>query len=145
VDPTPVEIPPDPRADPFYAGALRRILRVLLVLGALAPLVVWWFYGFATAAGFFLGSALSWLNFKWLVRGVEGLVDRIVDAQSRERGASIVFRFLLRYILVGMVAYAIFRGSSQAFRGFLFGLGLPVAAILSEAAYEVYAALRYGY
>jgi small-conductance mechanosensitive channel len=145
VDQAPTGIQPDPRAEPFYAGALRRIVRILLVLAVLLPAGIWWRYGFATAAGFFLGAAVSWLNFKSLVRGVEGLMERIVEAHSRERGASIVLRFLLRYVLVGIVAYAIFRGSSQAFGGFLFGLGLPVAAILGEAAYEVYAALRYGY
>ena len=134
-----------PRAESFYAGALRRIVRTLLVLAILLPIPIGWRYGSMTGAGFFLGAAVSWLNFKSLVRGVEGLMNRIVDAHSRERGGSVVLRFLLRYVLVGVIAYVIFRGSPEAFRGFLFGLGVPVAAILSEAGYEVYAALRYGY
>lgn len=145
MDPAPTEAQSNPRAESFYASALRRIVRTLLILAMVLPVGVWWCYGFAAAAGFFLGAAVSWLNFKSLVRGVEGLIDRIVDAQSRERGGSVVLRFLLRYVLVGIVAYAIFRGSFEAFRGFLFGLGVPVAAILSEAAYEAYVALRYGY
>ena len=145
MDPAPVEIPPNPRADPFYAGALRRVLKTLVVLGAVIPFPIWWIYGLATAAGFFLGATLSWLNFRWLMHGVEGLIDRLIDAHSRERGASVVLRFALRYVLVAIVAYAIFKSSFEAFRGFLFGLGVPVAAILSEAAYEAYVALRYGY
>ena len=71
-------------------------------------------------------------------------IQIIANAQSHERGGSVVLRFLLRYVLVGIVAYAIFKSSSQAFWGFLFALGLPVAAILGEAAYEAYGALRYG-
>jgi hypothetical protein len=106
---------------------------------------VWCRYGLAPALGFFLGSTVSWLNFKSLVRGVEALMDRIADTQSRERGGSVVLRFLLRYVLVGILAYVIFKSSFQAFWGFLGALGLPVAAILGEAAYEVYGALRYGY
>lgn len=133
------------RAEAFYSAALRRILRVLLALSFLIPPIVGWRYGWATALGFLLGGLVSWLNFKSLARGVEGLMDRITNAQSRERGGSVILRFLLRYLLVGILAYAIFRGSSQAFWGFLFALGLPVAAILGEAAYEAYGALRYGY
>ena len=135
----------EPRAESFYSGALRRIVRTLLVLAVLFPIPIGLRYGLATAVGFFLGAALSWLNFKSLVRGVGGLMDRIVDAHSRERSGVIVLSFLLRYVLVGVVGYGIFRGSSEAFRGFLFGLGVSVAAILGEAGYEVYAALRYGY
>lgn len=135
----------EPRADSFYSGALRRIVRTLLALAVLFLVPIGWRYGLATAAGFFLGAALSWLNFMSLVRGVEGLMNRIVEAHSRERGGAVLLRFLLRYVLVGVVAYGIFKGSSEAFRGFLFGLGMPVAAILGEAAYEAYAALRYGY
>jgi hypothetical protein len=139
----PTEIPPE--ADRFYAGAVQRIVRVLLALTVVTPFAVWRFYGAACASGFFLGSLISWLNFKSLAYSVEGLADRIVEARSRERGGTIVTRFLLRYVLVGIVAYAIFRGSSQAFRGFLFGLCLPVGAMLCEAAFEAYAAFRRGY
>lgn len=141
----PIDVPPNPQADHFYAGAVRRIVRVLLVLALISPLPVWRFYGTLAAAGFFLGALVSWFNFKSLARSVEGLADRIVETHSRERGGIVVLRFLLRYVLVGIVAYAIFRGSLQAFRGFLFGLCLPVGAMLCEAAFEAYSALRRGY
>jgi hypothetical protein len=136
---------PEEQAESFYSAALRRILRVLLALSFLVPPLVWWRYGWAAAFGFLLGGLVSWLNFKSLVRGVEGLMDRVANTQSRERGGSVILRFLLRYVLVGILGYAIFKSSSQAFWGFLFALGLPVAAILGEAAYEAYGALRYGY
>jgi hypothetical protein len=51
----------------------------------------------------------------------------------------------MRYALVGIVAYAIFKGSSQAFGGLLFGLCLPVAGMLGEAVYEAHGAFRRGY
>jgi hypothetical protein len=51
-------------------------------------------------------------------------------------------RFVLRYLLVGVVAYAIFKGSALAFRGFLWGLLIPAAALMLEAAWESYMALR---
>jgi ATP synthase I subunit len=139
------ELPPNSVAEHFYEGAIRRIVRILLVLAVITPWPVWWLYGRGPAAGFFLGALISWVNFKALARSVEALASRIVEAQSRERGGTVVLRFLLRYVLVGIVAYAIFRGSLQAFRGFLFGLCLLVGAMLCEAAWEAYAALRRGY
>jgi hypothetical protein len=146
-------VPPDPPQSPafisaaeqFYSGAIRRILRILAVLAVALLAPIWLAFGMASSLGFAAGAAASWLNFHSLARGVEGLADRIVNAQSRERGAVVVARFLLRYLLVGIVAYAIFKGSYYAFRGFLAGLCLPVAAILSEAVYEAYAAFRRGY
>jgi hypothetical protein len=135
----------DPIADQFYAGAIRRILKGLIGFGLVLTVPVWWLCGAACASGFAAGAAVSWLNFQSLASGVEGLAGRITEAQSQERGRVVVGRFLLRYLLVGIVAYAIFKSSSQAFPGFLYGLCLPVAAMLSEAAYEAYGALRRGY
>jgi hypothetical protein len=54
-------------------------------------------------------------------------------------------RFLLRYLLVAAIGYVIFVSSLGAFRGFLFGVCAPVAAMLMEAAYEGYMALRRAY
>lgn len=126
----------------LYARALPRMLRVMLV--ASIPLLVpaWWVYSWPGAIGFAAGALISWINFRALARGVEGLADRIVNQQSREKGRKIVLRFVVRYGLVGVVAYAIFRGSALAFRGFLWGLCLPVAAMMAEAAFEAYLAFR---
>ena len=132
-------------AEQFYAGAIRRILKLLVVLPIVLAAPVWWFCGPSCALGFVAGAAVSWLNFQSLARGVEGLGDRIALTHSSERGGVVVARFLLRYLLVGMVAYVIFNSSPKAFPGFLYGLCLPVAAMLCEAAYEVYGALRRGY
>jgi ATP synthase I chain len=92
--------------------------------------------------GFAFGAAVSYVNFHSLTRGVEGLADRIVNRNSREKGGRILLRFMVRYGLVAAVAYAIFEGSSVAFHGFLWGLCVPAAALLVEAAWEGYAAFR---
>jgi hypothetical protein len=132
----------DARLAALYARALPRMLRVMLFASVplLAP--AWWFYSWPGAIGFAAGALISWINFRALARGVEGLADRIVNQNSREKGRKIVLRFLVRYGLVGVVACAIFRGSALAFRGFLWGLCLPVAAMMVEAAFEAYVAFR---
>jgi hypothetical protein len=128
--------------DSFYGRAIPRMLRTMLVVGVLLLAPVFWLYGWAGAVGVAAGSAISYINFRTLISGVEALGDRIVNRQSKERGWAIVLRFLVRYGLVGIAAYAIFKSSALAFRGFLWGLCLPVAAMMVEAGVEAYAAFR---
>jgi len=134
--------PADLRLASFNERALPRMFRAMLVSGALALAPAFWRYGWPGAIGFAAGAAVSCINFRALERSVEALADRIVNRRSREKGGRIVLRFLLRYALVAAVAYAIFRGSALAFRGFLWGLCLPVAAMMIEAAVEAWAAFR---
>ncbi len=125
-----------------YERVIPRVLRNMVVVSILLAGPAFWFYGWAGSIGFAFGATVSYVNFRSLTRGVEGLADRIVNRNSGERGGRIVLRFLVRYGLVGAAAYAIFMSSSLAFRGFLWGLCVPVAALMAEAAWEGYAAFR---
>ncbi len=135
-------LPADLRLQAFNERALSRMFRTLVVVSVLLLVPAFWRYGWIGAIGFAAGAAISCINFRALQRSVEALADRIVNRQSKEKGGRIVLRFLLRYGLVGAVAYAIFKGSALAFHGFLWGLCLPVAAMMIEAALEAYAALQ---
>jgi len=132
--------PADLRLQAFNERALARIFRTLLVVSVLLIGPAFWRYGWLGAIGFAAGAAVSCLNFRALQTSVEALADRIVNRQSREKGGRIVARFLVRYGLVAVAAYAIFKGSALAFRGFLWGLCLPVVAMMIEAALEAFAA-----
>jgi hypothetical protein len=137
------EIPPsDLRLQAFNERALSRMFRTMLVVGVALIAPAFWKYHAPGAIGFAAGAAVSCINFRALQRSVEVLADRIVNRQSAEKGGSIVFRFVVRYALVGAAAYAIFNSSALAFRGFLWGLCLPVAGMMIEAAAEVWAAFR---
>jgi ATP synthase I chain len=127
-----------------YERIIPRVLRNMLVVSALLLGPAFWFYGWAGSIGFAFGAGVSYVNFRSLTRGVEGLADRIVNRNSREKGGWIVLRFVVRYGLVGAAAYAIFKSSSLAFRGFLWGLCVPVAALMAEAVWEGYGAFRRG-
>jgi hypothetical protein len=131
-------------AETFYSGALARIVRLMpaLALGVL-PLLLWR-WRWPVAVGFAVGALLSIYNFWSLSRSVQALADRITEGGSRESGGRIVALLLLRYMVIGAVAYGIFRGSIAAVYGLLGGLFLPVAAISCEAAFELYIALRRG-
>ena len=137
--------PPDPAAEAFYSGAYRRMAGFMLALGlaALAPL--WWKAGGRFVFGFATGCVIAFVNFYWLKRGVEALADRITQSGRPQSGKGIVARFLLRYLLIALGAYAIFKVSAASVYGLLTGLCLPVAGILCEAGYEVFASIRRGY
>lgn len=130
------------RLGPVLARAIPRMLRMMAVTSLLLLAPAFWIYGWRGAVGFAAGALVSYVNFLALTRGVESLADRIVNRQSEEKGRKIVVRFLVRYGLVAIVAYVIFKGSALAFRGFLWGLCLPVAAMMIEAGFEAYAAFR---
>jgi ATP synthase I chain len=126
----------------IYARIIPRVLRNMLVVSVLLVGPAFWFYRWAGAIGFAFGAAVSYVNLRSLTQSVEGLADRIVNRNSREKGGLIILRFVVRYGLVAAVAYAIFKSSPLAFRGFLWGLCVPVAALMAEAAWEGYTAFR---
>ena len=132
------------RSEQFYAGAYARIVRLMMVLGVMLSVVTLVRFGAMVAAGFAVGCAIGMLNFHWLKRVVSTLADRATGSGRKQGSAGVVFRFLLRYLLVAAAAYAIFRVSLASLYGLLAGLFLPVAAIMVEAVYEVYVAVRRG-
>lgn len=116
----------------------------MLVLAVAATIACGWRFGWRFALGMACGCAVAYLNFHWLKSGVEALADRIVEAGKPQSGKGIVFRFLLRYVLMGLAAYGILTVSPASLYGLFAGLFLPVAAIACEAAYEAYMALARG-
>ena len=112
---------------------MARLLRATAIFGFLMAGFAAWRFGWRSGAGLAAGVVIADLNLASLNRAVEGLADRIVNAQSGERGGSLIARFLFRYVLILVVSYVIFRGSSQAFQSFLVGLCSPVAALMLEA------------
>src|ERR1700683_2691727 len=135
--------PPDPQeaqtaADRFFSAAIPRMVRFEIILGSVLGPHAAWRFGAVTALGVAAGAFVAYLSFRSLNKAVQSLAARIVDSNQPGAGFSLVNGFFLRYILAGIVAYVIFTGSSRAFRGFLFGLCTPVAALLLEAGFWVY-------
>jgi hypothetical protein len=131
-------------AERFYSGALDRIRRFMFVIGSAAVGVASWKFGVRFGIGLALGCAIAFVNFYWLKRAISGFVDRAAGAPSSQSGSGIVARFLLRYVLMAIGAYAVLTVSPASLDGFLAGIFLPVAAIICEAAYDVYIALSRG-
>lgn len=133
-----------PDSESFYSGALDRIYRLMLALAVLLSAAAWWRYGWRIALGFACGSTVAYLNFYWLKRVVAALADRATQSGQTQSSEGVVWRFLLRYVLMGFGAYVIFTVSPASLYGLFAGLFLPVAAIAGEAAYELWVALARG-
>lgn len=133
------------QAEEFYSGALRRITRLMPIIAVLGTVVLTARFGMMLGAGFALGCAVAYLNFHWLKRAVIALADRVTNSGKPQSSKGIVLRFLLRYGLIALACYGIFRVSAASLYGLFAGFFLPVAAIACEAGYEVYVALRRGF
>ena len=125
--------PRQPAAEHFYSGALlphpplHGGARAVVDCGSLVE--VW----LAPRRGFAFGCAIAYLNFYWLKRVIVGFADRATGDRTSQSGQGIVFRFLLRYVLMALGAYVILTVSPASLNGLLAGLFLPVAAIGCEA------------
>jgi hypothetical protein len=114
----------------------------MLALGTVVVLALWFRWRWSPALGFLAGAVVSVVNFYWLKKTIEAFAERVVHPETQRRTPAVVGRFLLRYALIAAIGYAIVKGSANSMYGFCGGLFLPVGAILIEAAYEVYLALR---
>jgi small-conductance mechanosensitive channel len=130
-----------PESDRFYAGALDRIRILMIVLGGALSVAAWFAFGIRPALGFLLGCVIAYLNFQWLKSGVSGLADRATNSGKAQSGKGIIARFMLRYVLLGVAAYAILTSFPASLTGLFAGLFLPVGAIACEAVYEVFTAI----
>ena len=136
------EAPVDSEA--FYSGALERIRWYMIAIAVLATTIALLRFGVRPALGVALGCVIAYLNFRWLKRVVTAMTERITSTGKTHSGKGIVFRFILRYVLVGLAAYVIVSVSPASLYGLFVGLFLPVAAIACEAGYEVYVAVARG-
>jgi hypothetical protein len=115
----------------FFERALARITRwtLWMTVGGILVAVIW--RGWTWAAGFALGSAVSWLNFR--------LMKQVVDSlgQKRPTRKRVAILAGLRYALLGGGAYAILHYSRISMTATLIGLFVSVAAVIVEICFEL--------
>jgi hypothetical protein len=119
--------------DVSLEALLRRAIRIILIFGLLASLVLWKASGWRNAAMMATGAAISAASiFEWL--RLIRLINAKLDRQQMPKGAAQAFVFfLLRLVIFAAAIY----GSLRCFHGsvvaLLCGLGLAVLAIVWEA------------
>ncbi len=135
----------------LLAGAEQRIARGIWVLGIAGIGACWLWGGWSWGVGFTVGAALSALNFHWM-KGAVGTLADLASSQAVQEAAGepprkpetapVVARVVLRFALIGIAGYVIFKSSFISLGAFFAGLFLFLAAILIEIIYQVYAAFR---
>src|SRR6185312_1464387 len=77
-DPTPL----DPVMEQRLSGAYRRILRVAITLSVAGTFAAALFFTWQSGLVLAIGSLLAYINFVWLHRGTERLVERIIASNQ---------------------------------------------------------------
>ena len=131
----------DPAASSAQAWqSEKRISWLTLVLGGVAGLGAGYFRGAAWGGGIFIGSVLSWLNFRWLRQGMDALVNA-ATAQAEQKTVHVpvgtYFKMAFRYGLIGLVVYVIFKYLNVPLLSMILGLGALGAATMAVSVHEI--------
>ena len=128
---------------PIESGARteRRIAWLTLVFGSAASAAaavagkrIW-------ATGLLIGAVLAWLNFRWLRRGLDGLVAASAAQAGVEQprvplGA--YFAAVFRYGLIALIVYAIFKLLQVPLASMVVGMCALAAAAIAASVYELW-------
>ena len=153
--PWPDPTPADPVMEERLSGAYRRILRAAIYISVIGVLTATVLVNWHCGLGLAVGALLAYINFVWLHRGTERLVQRMISAgkpaepdetagldravesnKTKPRKVRFAFPFPLRYALLFGVAYVILKSYPRLLMGFIVGLILPILAAMGEGIYE---------
>jgi len=116
--------------DAWFQRAASRIVKLMAVLAAAGTVAAFFWRGWLGSAGFAVGAAISWLNFRWLKQ----LTDALGGPPLR-RGRALFLG--LRYLILGGGAYVILRYSQISLTAVLAGLFVSIAAVIVEILFEL--------
>ncbi len=126
--------------DSHYAAIERRIVKFLIALGIAITIGAGIGWGLRAAEAAAVGTAVCWLNFRWLCHGASALI-RLGQAQATHENPRVPplthLKFFGRLLLLLVVAYVILAWLRLPAISFLCGLVAVVPAILLELGYEL--------
>lgn len=134
---------PPANSHAFEDSAYQRISKFMVWTTIATTPALWIGLGMHFAIGFIVGCVIAIANFQWLKQIVNHLADKVIKS-GRSASSPLVARFLLRYSLIALAAYIIFKISVTAVYGLFAGLTVPIAAVLLELLYEARTAFQRG-
>ena len=114
--------------------AVGRISRLTLAITGAGAAIYFAMAGWRGGCGFLLGAIVSYLNFRWLKRTVNALGE---TAGGKPPRAWVAVVLGMRYLLLGLGAYAIVRFSEISLTAALVGLFVSTAAVILEILIEL--------
>lgn len=132
----------EPKAAERLPGAAteQRISWLTLIFGLFAALLVAVLRDRLWGAGLGIGTALAWLNFRWLKKGLDALVVASTVQAGREKPVvplSSYFGILFRYGLIAAAVYVIFVYLRVPLLSMVVGLCALGAATIVASVYEI--------
>jgi ATP synthase I chain len=118
----------------LYDGTEQRLVRrihiIMAVLAAFGIVVAAIYWGISGGLGFAAGSAVSFLNFRWMSR----IVSTLGTKEVKPMPALVLGG---RYLLFAAIGYGIFVYSEKGFLAALVGCFIHIAAVMLEVIYEL--------
>src|SRR5438874_2261278 len=111
-------------------------LLIGLMAGAAAAIAGNWFW----ASGLVIGTALAWLDFRWLRKGLDALVIAATAQAGAEKPRVPVgayFRAVFRYALIAFFVYVIFKVLKVPLASMVVGLCSLAGAAMAASVYEI--------
>jgi hypothetical protein len=134
-------VPPEPASAPFLGERIvRRISFLIPTFGISAGVLAGLLHHWDWAEGLVLGSALAWLNFHWLRRGLGAFTSAVATANNTKRRRASPATYLaaaFRYALIGLALYVIFKFLHVSLVSLAVGLCAFAAAIITAAVWEI--------
>jgi ATP synthase I chain len=124
----------------FSDSTVRRVEWLTLALGGIGTIWAATRWGWKGAAGLAIGTALSWINFRWIKGSVRTVTRAATAEPETQRGPSRVstyLKFFLRFILLVGVVYVILTRTGLPAVPVLAGLFAAAAGVVVGLVYEL--------
>jgi len=118
----------------------QRIAWLTLLFGFAAAAILAALRRWPWATGLAIGTALAWLNFRWLRRGLDSLVVASTAQAGREKPAVPLltyFAMLFRYGLLALAVYVIYNYLHVPLGSMIVGMCALAAAAIAASVYEI--------
>ena len=113
----------------FYDSAIRRISRLILILGLAGAATLSALQGIRIGSAFLVGAAVSYLSFwRW---------QQVVNALTAGPKPRPAWRFILRIVILGALACVIIKFLGLNVAAAVSGLLVSGAAVILELVYEL--------
>jgi hypothetical protein len=125
--------------DPYYQTVEKRLVRLSLGLGLVILFVALFIASLPFIVNFAIGAVISLLNFFWMKQAIDRLLAgfSLEKLPSGKSAKGIIFKYFIRYALIGGTLYVIVRYKYLNVKGAFLGLFLVVIAVVLECIYQV--------
>jgi hypothetical protein len=132
---------PDPATQArFHEQYSRRISTLTVIFGLATALVVGMLKGVHWGAGIAVGTALAWLNYRWLDQALGALVTSAAAQEGSPKAVvplGLYAKFIGRYLLIGLTLYVIVVFFRVPILACLVGLLALGSGTIAAALYDV--------